>query len=66
MVAFLRLKPGFLKNGEAGKGILSRWYPATLAKRIRDIALVKKLRFERDARSMFSLVIRMSMTSCFY
>ena len=39
---------GFLKNGEAGKGILSRWYPATLAKRIRDIALVrKKLRFER-------------------
>lgn len=39
---------GFLKNGEAGKGILSRWYPTTLAKRINDIALVKaKLRFER-------------------
>ncbi|NTV46813.1 MAG: DNA adenine methylase [Chlorobiales bacterium] len=39
---------GFLKNGEAGKGILSRWYPTTLAKRINDIALVNtKLRFER-------------------
>lgn len=37
---------GFLKNGEAGKGILSRWYPATLAKRIKDIDLVLgKLRF---------------------
>ena len=30
----------FMKNGEAGKGISSRWYPATLAKRIRNIALV--------------------------
>ncbi len=39
---------GFIKNGEAGKGVLSRWYPTTLAKRINDIALVKsKLRFER-------------------
>ena len=38
---------GFLKNGEAGKGILSRWYPSTLAKRLRDIDLVKeKLNFE--------------------
>jgi DNA adenine methylase len=37
---------GFLKNGEAGKGISSRWYPATLAKRISDINLVLgKLRF---------------------
>lgn len=39
---------GFLKNGEAGKGILSRWYPATLAKRIRDITLVQaKLQFKQ-------------------
>lgn len=39
---------GFLKNGEAGKGILSRWYPATLAKRIKDIRLVQaKLHFEK-------------------
>ena len=28
---------GFVKNGESGKGILSRWYPSTLAKRLRDI-----------------------------
>jgi DNA adenine methylase len=28
---------GFLKNGENGKGINSRWYPATLAKRFIDI-----------------------------
>ena len=38
---------GFLKNGESGKGILSRWYPSTLAKRLRNIDLVvKKLRFK--------------------
>lgn len=28
---------GVLKNGENGKGIKSRWYPATLSKRILDI-----------------------------
>lgn len=28
---------GSLKNGEAGKGISSRWYPATLAKRLKAI-----------------------------
>ncbi len=40
---------GFLKNGEAGKGILSRWYPTTLAKRINDIAHIKsKLQFRHD------------------
>lgn len=31
---------GFIKVGEAGKGIASRWYPGTLARRIRDIATV--------------------------
>lgn len=42
---------GFLKNGEAGKGILSRWYPTTLARRIRNIDLIRaRLSFEcRDA-----------------
>lgn len=42
---------GFLKNGEAGRGILSRWYPTTLAKRIRNIELIRdRLSFEcRDA-----------------
>ena len=39
---------GFLKNGEAGKGILSRWYPTTLAKRIRNIDFIRaRLSFER-------------------
>ena len=38
---------GFLKNGESGKGILSRWYPGTLAKRLRNINhVVNKLRFK--------------------
>jgi len=32
---------GFLKNGEGGRGILSRWYPQTLARRIRQIQLVQ-------------------------
>ncbi len=38
---------GFLKKGEAGKGVLSRWYPETLAKRLREIDLVhSKLEFK--------------------
>lgn len=37
---------GFLKHGENGKGILSRWYPETLARRIRALSSVKeKIRF---------------------
>jgi DNA adenine methylase len=32
---------GALKHGENGKGILSRWYPETLKKRILDIARIK-------------------------
>ncbi len=32
---------GFIKSGEAGKGILSRWYPLTLAKRIRAIDKIR-------------------------
>jgi DNA adenine methylase len=32
---------GMLKNGEAGKGIASRWYPETLAKRIMAIDSVR-------------------------
>jgi DNA adenine methylase len=31
---------GLIKNGEQGKGINSRWYPATLAKRILNIEKV--------------------------
>ena len=37
---------GVLKHGENGKGILSRWYPQTIAKRITNIELVaSRLRF---------------------
>ena len=37
---------GFLKNGESGKGVLSRWYPTTLATRLRNIDQVRtKLKF---------------------
>ncbi len=40
---------GVLRNGEKGKGILSRWYPETLRRRILDIGEIKnRLRFERD------------------
>ncbi len=33
---------GLLKNGENGKGILSRWYPQTLAKRIIKIGEIRE------------------------
>lgn len=33
---------GALKHGENGKGILSRWYPETLSRRILDISRVKE------------------------
>jgi len=33
---------GFIKNGENGKGVKSRWYPQTLRRRILNIGLVKK------------------------
>lgn len=33
---------GVLKTGENGKGILSRWYPQTIARRIANIELVAK------------------------
>lgn len=32
---------GLIKNGEGGKGLRSRWYPQTLAKRIRDIQNIR-------------------------
>lgn len=39
---------GMLKYGEAGKGILSRWYPETLAKRIKTIARMKnRIKFHK-------------------
>lgn len=39
---------GVLKNGENGKGILSRWYPQTIAKRITNIGYVAhRIEFKR-------------------
>jgi DNA adenine methylase len=39
---------GFIKHGENGKGLLSRWYPLTLAKRIESIDLIiQKINFMR-------------------
>jgi DNA adenine methylase len=32
---------GLIKNGEGGKGITSRWYPNTLAKRIQEIGKIR-------------------------
>ena len=32
---------GLVKNGENGRGLLSRWYPVTLARRIREINRLK-------------------------
>ncbi len=46
---------GFLKNGEAGKGISSRWYPSTLAKRIKNIALIKE-RISFECRNAFEVL----------
>jgi DNA adenine methylase len=40
---------GLLKYGENGKGIHSRWYPATLATRFENLALIKdRLEFEHE------------------
>ena len=40
---------GFLKYGENGKGIQSRWYPATLAKRFRNLAFISdKIIFRKE------------------
>jgi DNA adenine methylase len=57
---------GVLKNGENGKGILSRWYPQTIAKRITNIghvasriefihgdAFVELARFQNDRDAVF-------------
>lgn len=40
---------GLLKHGENGKGITSRWYPTTLARRFRDLDLVaSRIEFLRE------------------
>lgn len=40
---------GFLKHGENGKGISSRWYPTTIAKRFNNLKLVAdRIMFRRE------------------
>jgi len=40
---------GFLKHGENGKGILSRWYPTTIAKRFKNLELIAdRIIFRKD------------------
>ena len=40
---------GFIKRGENGKGIRSRWYPKTLARRFRDLDYIaKRIDFRQD------------------
>jgi DNA adenine methylase len=40
---------GFIKHGENGKGIKSRWYPQTIARRIRAIADIRdRIMFIQD------------------
>jgi DNA adenine methylase len=58
---------GLLNYGEAGKGIHSRWYPETLAKRIKSIhALRKKLTFiEGDGLQILRDFTSMPLTAAF-
>lgn len=58
---------GMLKNGEAGKGISSRWYPETLAKRILAINSVRsKISFvEGDGLEIISEHKRQKSTAYF-
>ncbi len=40
---------GLIKYGEQGKGILSRWYPQTLAKRFRNLNMISgRMEFNRE------------------
>jgi DNA adenine methylase len=57
---------GFLKNGEKGKGISSRWYPKTLHDRIRAIDEIKQRIsfFEGDAFDTFTN--HATLKDCFF
>lgn len=40
---------GFLKHGENGKGILSRWYPTTIARRFNNLnSIADRINFRRE------------------
>lgn len=58
---------GVLKHGENGKGLLSRWYPATLARRIRAIGAIRdRLTFiQGDGLEMLKEIADRSAMVCF-
>ena len=53
---------GVMKNGESGKGILSRWYPKTLARRIRDISFINDLIEFRQENAFETLLKKQDKT----
>src|SRR4029453_388470 len=50
-------RAGLVKTGEKGRGLSSRWYPETLARRIREIASVRE-RFSFIEGDAFELIRR--------
>ena len=58
---------GIIKHGENGKGLLSRWYPATLARRIRAIGEIRaRLAFiQGDGLSVLNEMADRSDVVCF-
>jgi len=50
----------FMKSGEGGKGLLSRWYPATLARRLEAIASFsgRIAFFEGDGTRLLPLILQ--------
>jgi len=53
---------GLIKNGENGKGILSRWYPKTLKRRILDISQIKE-RIQFHKGDAFKTIEKYSLDS---
>ena len=58
---------GLTKKGENGKGLSSRWYPVTLAKRIQDIGTIRdKLSFVRGCGLDIIQKYKNSSDNCFF
>ena len=58
---------GLIKNGENGKGLSSRWYPVTLARRIKDIGNIRdKLSFVRGCGLDVIRKYKDSVNHCFF
>lgn len=58
---------GFIRTGEAGRGLNARWYPETLARRIREINQIRQ-RFEFIEGDAFELIrsYQHDVMCCFY